>query len=124
MHRFKLILLIIFIKSSLYRKYSKEKLIVILNTAQASRSMATFQGLGLTDQPIERERLDYASYFTSMVLAVYDNILGPTVLKVWVAKQPDVKHLGKITDFYSDAYGGHACNTVIQFLLAKLSDYS
>ncbi len=59
--------------------------------------MASFQGLGLSDQPIERERLDYASYFTSMVLAVYDNILGPTILKVWVAKQPvNISDPGKI----------------------------
>ena len=38
------------------------------------------------DQAIEREQLDYTSYFTSMVLAVYDNILGPSILKVWVGK--------------------------------------
>lgn len=42
-----------------------------------------------TGQSVERERLASNTYFTAMVLAVYDNILGPTMLKVWGGKPTD-----------------------------------
>lgn len=50
--------------------------------------MATFQSLGLCgdEHGIPREKLECNSYFSSMVLAVYDNILGPTILKIWTGR--------------------------------------
>ena len=81
--------------------------------------MATFQGLGVTDQVIEKERLDYPSYFTSMALSVYDNILGPTILKVWVGKissNGEPKNPGKF--FWCDNDSIEACDSTkfYQFL--------
>lgn len=43
---------------------------------------------GLNPEALEecRERLNGHSYFSSMVLAAYDNILGPSIVKVWSNK--------------------------------------
>ena len=43
---------------------------------------------GLTPEGMEecRERLNGNCYFSSMVLAAYDNILGPSIIKVWSNK--------------------------------------
>ena len=49
-----------------------------------------------TEDSIPRERLQYTTYFTSMVLSVYDNILGPTILKIWLGKTGETDTGGKL----------------------------
>ena len=61
--------------------------------------MAMMQSLA-SDDKLPRERLSYPTYFTSMVLCMYDNILGPTVLKIWVGKESSLESAEKGTSFF------------------------
>ena len=62
--------------------------------------MAMMQSLA-SDDKLPRERLPYATYFTSMVLCMYDNILGPTVLKIWVGKESSLESAEKGVSIFS-----------------------
>ena len=65
-----------------------EMVLIELYLCRLFINMATFQSLGLCgdEHGIPREKLECNSYFSSMVLAVYDNILGPTILKIWTGR--------------------------------------
>ena len=48
--------------------------------------MAALQSLGFQNEDsVPKEYLPFHTYFNSMVLCVYDNILGPTIIKVWLS---------------------------------------
>jgi hypothetical protein len=61
-------------------------------------------GIGGFHTP-DKARLPCSTYFTTMVLCVYDNILGPTILRQWVGKEdsnvqePEFDQLLMITNY-------------------------